>query len=78
MPTFDYQCTECGKTYDIFHKVREVVEDVVCPSCGSTTHKRLLSAPNVSVGGRSDFGAKSSGAEFGGGVCCGGGACGLN
>jgi putative FmdB family regulatory protein len=72
MPIYDYQCDECGKTYDIFHKVREVEEDVVCPTCGSTKHTRLLSAPSFSM--------KSSQAEAPScpnAGCCGG-SCGLN
>ncbi|MGA9115335.1 MAG: zinc ribbon domain-containing protein [Bacteroidota bacterium] len=77
MPTYDYQCRKCGTVYDVFHKVREVAEDVLCPSCGAREHVRLLSAPNVAKGGRSS--SEPSGGcspEFGG--CCGGGSCGLN
>jgi putative FmdB family regulatory protein len=78
MPTYDYRCNNCGTTYDVFHKVREVVEDIICPSCESTRHTRLLSAPNVAVAGKSgmDFSAAPS-CEVPGG-CCGGGACDLN
>ena len=47
MPTYDYRCDQCGTVYDIFHKVREVEEDVVCPNCSSTRHTRLLSAPSI-------------------------------
>ncbi|MCK5572514.1 MAG: zinc ribbon domain-containing protein [Bacteroidetes bacterium] len=68
MPIYDYQCNDCGKTYDIFHKVREIAEDVVCPSCGSAQHTRLLSAPGFSMGGRTVPVAPA---------CCGG-SCGLN
>ena len=78
MPIFDYQCADCGKTYDVFHKVREVIDDVVCPGCGSTKHTRLISAPNVSVGGVSlSRSSRQSSEDFNGG-CCGGGACGIN
>ena len=79
MPTFDYKCTDCGATYDVFHKVREVEEDIICPSCSSHRHMRLMSAPNFSVSGRSSVthSAPRSSEEYGGG-CCGGGACGLN
>lgn len=78
MPTYDYRCNECGSTYDVFHKVREIEEDVVCPTCGSAKHTRLLSAPNVAVGGgrtSMDFSSDSS-CDTGG--CCGGGSCGVN
>jgi len=75
MPIYDYKCNDCGETYDVFHKVREVVDDVVCPSCESKEHTRLLSAPNVSVSGgtSTDFGPSCSNS----GQCCGG-ACEMN
>ncbi len=78
MPIYDYRCNDCGTTYDVFHKVREVREDIICPSCRSTNHTRLLSAPNVSVSGRS---ASSTTESFPSSCdtdgCCGG-ACGVN
>jgi putative FmdB family regulatory protein len=76
MPIYDYRCDECGKTYDVYHKVREVEDDVICPSCESKKHTRLLSAPNVSMGGSS-----ASSADFApscpNGGCCGG-SCDMN
>lgn len=74
MPTFDYLCRDCGRTYDVFHKVREVVEEVICPSCSSTNHQRLLSAPNFSMGKTTSSPVPTC--EAGGGCC--GGACEVN
>jgi len=76
MPIFDYKCGDCGKTYDVFHKVREVIDDVVCPHCGSSSHKRLISAPSVAIAGKSstDF---ETGPSCGDGACCGG-SCDVN
>ncbi|MGB5874816.1 MAG: zinc ribbon domain-containing protein [Bacteroidota bacterium] len=71
MPIYDYQYKNCGKTYDIFHKVREIAVDVVCPSCGSGEHVRLLSAPTFSMGGQVKESAPSA-------LTCCGGSCGLN
>ncbi len=77
MPIFEYKCATCESTYDIYHKVREVVEDVECPSCGSKHHKRLMSAPQVSMGTSSGSGyAPAPSCESGGGCC--GGSCGVN
>lgn len=72
MPIYDYQCNDCGKTYDVFHKVREVEEDVTCPTCGSVKHTRLISAPSFSMKSQSEL------PPCGSGSCCNGGACGLN
>jgi len=76
MPIYDYQCNDCRANYDVFHKVSEVVEDIICPSCGSMRHTRLISAPNVAVGS-SEGSVPSSCAENFGGSCCGG-ACKVN
>lgn len=75
MPVFDYHCQDCDATYEVFHKVREKSEDVVCPQCGSTHARKQMSAPAVSMGGSTsgDSGSQS----FGGGGCASG-MCGLN
>jgi putative FmdB family regulatory protein len=77
MPVFDYRCNDCGTTYDIYHKVKEITDDVICPHCGSAAHKKLMSAATVSVGTKSSSSYDPPSCETGGG-CCGGGACGLN
>lgn len=76
MPVYDYRCTQCGMSYDVYHKGKEKVEDVVCPSCSSREHKRLMSVASVAVGGSSGTGAASHACEMGG-ECCGGG-CSMN
>ncbi|MBI3585510.1 MAG: zinc ribbon domain-containing protein [Ignavibacteriales bacterium] len=77
MPIFDYRCSECGKTYDVYHKVREIVEDVVCPSCSSAQHKKLMSAPSIAIAGSSSTDFSSSASCESSGGCCGG-ACSVN
>jgi putative FmdB family regulatory protein len=77
MPVYDYRCTDCDNTYDVFHKGHEVIEDVVCPSCGSAQHKKLMSVPVVSMGSTSSHSDLSSGSGCESGGCCGG-SCGLN
>lgn len=75
MPVYDYQCNTCKTTYDVFHKVREVIDDVVCPSCTSKEYTRLISAPNVAVGhGPSAGNPRSCSTDAG---CCGG-TCGMD
>jgi putative FmdB family regulatory protein len=73
MPVYEYKCATCNTTYDIYHKGREIAEDIVCPSCKSSTYKKLMSAAGVSTK------ASSSPPEScGQGDCCGGGSCGMN
>jgi putative FmdB family regulatory protein len=75
MPIFEYRCQTCGNVYEIFHKVREVAEDVVCPSCRSTSSIRLISTPIVKSSSM-DAGLDSS-CSSSTGSCCGG-SCGVN
>jgi len=76
MPMYDYQCSDCGKSYDVFHKVREVVEDVVCPDCNSAKHVRLISAPAISMKGSGSYSSDPA-PSCSDGSCCGG-SCGVN
>ncbi len=77
MPVYDYRCTDCNSVYDVFHKGQEIKEDVVCPSCGSSNYKKLISAPMVSISSSSSSkNFNPPPCETGG--CCNGGVCGLN
>ena len=78
MPIYDYKCSDCGTTYDIFHKVREQEEDIVCPHCDSRNHVRLISASSFTMKGASGSStAAESAPSCTDGSCCGG-SCGLN
>ena len=75
MPLYEYACKDCGSKYEIFHIGREVVDDVVCPSCESKNYKRLMSVSNV---GKISAGPSSASNDIPSCAsgCCGG-ACGL-
>jgi putative FmdB family regulatory protein len=77
MPIYDYRCDDCGRTYDVFHKVREVEEDILCPSCGSAVHTRLIGAPSFSMSGKSAGPLRDGRPSCADGSCCGG-TCSLN
>ncbi|HEX3074661.1 MAG TPA: zinc ribbon domain-containing protein, partial [Ignavibacteriales bacterium] len=49
MPIFEYQCNDCKKTFDVLHKSLSNMEEVKCPSCGSSNYKKLLSTFSASV-----------------------------
>jgi len=76
MPVYDYRCTECGTLYDVYHKVREIQEDVICPSCQSHRHTKLMSVPGVAVSNSSASNSPSCACDMGG-ECCGG-SCSMN
>jgi len=77
MPVFEYSCVDCGKRYEVLHKVREVVADISCPYCSSMQYKKLFSVPSVSVSSGSAERCKDSNCESSGGGCCGG-MCGMD
>lgn len=41
MPTYDYECTSCGYSFDAFQKMSDAPLEV-CPSCEQTTLRRLI------------------------------------
>jgi putative FmdB family regulatory protein len=79
MPTYEYRCTKCKKEYEVFHKVKEVEDDVVCPVCNSTSHTRLMSVTGVSMKSYSSSPSShhDSADTCSSGNCCGG-SCNLN
>lgn len=84
MPVFEYQCQNCGKKYDIYHRSLNSQEEVVCPECKSKESRKLFSSFSASVEGSHSHGFEggcASGAcgmpDYGGGGCASG-MCGLN
>jgi len=41
MPTYDYQCSECGHAFELFQSMRDPVKRT-CPKCGRRTLVRLI------------------------------------
>ena len=41
MPTYEYECKECGHVHDRFFKVSECLNAVDCVQCGKKAHKIL-------------------------------------
>lgn len=72
MPIYTYKCEECGKKYEIFHKVKEDERAIVCPNCGSIAYKKVMSTTGI-LSTTSESAAPAS--DFG---CCCGGSCSLN
>ena len=71
---YEYRCDDCGSAYEILHLSREVSDDVVCPDCSSTRHRRLMSATNMSMSGA---GKKSNQEPPPCASGCCGGSCGI-
>jgi putative FmdB family regulatory protein len=41
MPTYDYQCDDCGHTFELFQSITEAVKRK-CPDCGKLKLRRLF------------------------------------
>ncbi len=44
MPNYDYQCSKCEHTFEVFHKIGESGPKR-CPECGGRKIIRLVSSP---------------------------------
>jgi putative FmdB family regulatory protein len=49
MPIYEYRCEKCGTVSEVLLLGRE--EQPSCKDCGSTSLTKLMSAPNISMGG---------------------------
>ncbi|HUW42181.1 MAG TPA: FmdB family zinc ribbon protein [Rectinemataceae bacterium] len=40
MPTYEYECTSCGKSFDVFQSMSDAPVEI-CPTCGSAVKRRI-------------------------------------
>lgn len=75
MPIYDYRCKDCNNHFDVFHKGKEMIEDILCPKCGSKNYTKLISAPSISFSNSSSEFNDSCSCDSND-CCCG--SCGMN
>ena len=46
MPTYDYRCSSCGHTCEVFQKMSDEPLDV-CPSCQGGPFKRIITSVGI-------------------------------
>ena len=53
MPIFEFVCSECGRSFEELVRSATVIEEVICPSCGSSDTKKQIStfASRINGGG---------------------------
>jgi putative FmdB family regulatory protein len=53
MPLYEYNCPDCGETFERLRRMQDADRELDCPKCGSGEVKRLLStfAPQMGGGG---------------------------
>jgi putative FmdB family regulatory protein len=71
MPLYDYQCKDCGETFEVRATIQEKIAglDLVCVKCGSRETRQLLTAAMMVHGGK-EFSPSGCGPNAGPG-CCG-------
>jgi putative FmdB family regulatory protein len=64
MPVYEYRCDSCGKVVEILQRSYTQKESPVCPHCGATEMRKLISSPgSIVMGGSSRPGATCCGRE---------------
>jgi len=52
MPLYEYECTACGRRFEVLQRMGESADHVTCPSCGASKPDRVLSTfSSASAGG---------------------------
>ncbi|MGX8716492.1 MAG: FmdB family zinc ribbon protein [bacterium] len=41
MPTYDYKCSKCGQSFEIFHSMSEPAR-TICPNCKEPALQRMI------------------------------------
>lgn len=50
MPTYDYECESCGRTYEVRQRISDAAL-TSCQFCGGRVHRLLAAAPFILKGG---------------------------
>lgn len=50
MPTYDFKCSECGVTAEVFQKM-SAPSTITCPKCNKPSFEKQMSAPNFHLKG---------------------------
>ncbi|MFM9962677.1 MAG: FmdB family zinc ribbon protein [Planctomycetaceae bacterium] len=72
MPMFEFECPRCDHT---FEELLRVSQQAVCPTCGSSEVRKLLSAPAVRTRGAASLPVLGSACPPPSAHSCGPGCC---
>jgi len=51
MPVYEYKCKKCKETFTLLQRIGTTEKDTICPHCGSSKIKKILSPFSCSVSG---------------------------
>ena len=71
MPLYDYQCKDCGETFEVRATIKEKIAglNLACPKCGGQETRQLLTVAMVVHAGK-EISQSGCGPNAGPG-CCG-------
>lgn len=73
MPLYEYRCADCAERFERLASFEAADKQVVCPHCGGTHARRLISVfASFSPTSEPRAGASSGGCGCGGACSCGG------
>ncbi|MDP9121121.1 MAG: zinc ribbon domain-containing protein, partial [Acidobacteriota bacterium] len=79
MPLYEYRCRGCGDRFEILQRLGGGAAGLSCPHCeGHELDKQFSTFATTGVSVAMEAGADRAAPDCGAGVCCGGGACGLD
>jgi putative FmdB family regulatory protein len=60
MPLFEFVCSKCNQTFEELVRSANAIEDVLCPSCGSSEINKKISMFASKSTGSSSFSLSSA------------------
>ena len=69
MPTYVYQCQDCGKQFESLRAMKDADAPIGCTNCHSEKTKRCLTACNVKTESGSSHSSSCGCGSCGGGSC---------
>jgi len=54
MPTYTYECPECGNRFNLFHSIMDESEKL-CPECGENATRQMGGGSGISMNSNSSI-----------------------
>jgi len=69
MPIYEYECQDCGHSFELIRRMGDADKAIACEKCKSDKTTRQLSVFNACSGGKALTGSRSGCGSCGGGHC---------
>lgn len=65
MPLYEFECLDCNSQFEKIVRAADAVSDVICPKCGGSKIKKIISAGSHRLSSGSTLPASGSGCPAG-------------